>query len=1505
MSSSYVVPATAAIAGQAPVQHAKAATVGARPAAAAPVLPPTGSPSRTTPPSNAAHMKRMPRITLHPTTRVASVPVSPAPAYGDAAASNGNGYRAVSVPRAGPTSPTSVSQARSDDQHAVAAVQAAYEKTEAHLHAIEKKLTQLQEELQRSPSPHHSGRAQTALAPISACGTPASNRSTNAPAAHHHLQPIPSATTASTLTAVPSSPASKPATAAPTPTPTPQKPAGAAAAAVVREPRGSLHPRFSIDDTNVLESPNDSSGTNSASDDDDDSNSSSSSSGGGGGGGGGGNASLPVGVRQSVGKPARPPAPAPPSSTARVATDKVDGAGSPVRQGFGFAGAAAPAPHGPSASTGSGGGGGRRGIKMTGEDAGVSQRSASPLAGSLSSTATSQSTRRVGGGGGGGAVVGTETGEMMSVGRQFRRVSSEVGTAAESAAYLSVGGAGTNAPDNAKAVDGHTSVTRRQASAVKHAREHFFAPIARFADVLPRAETGQFSKHDVEKLLLPGAPCSWLCCASLAISYVSGVPTPVEKVLRANRMGAHSISLPAITLAELFDVVNDYIHTRFHRHTAYNGHCASDEFDEDEEAAQFLSEAELTQLSNIHCEMATFDAAVLDPESSEDIHGMGEHPPIVNLAQFRKELVQHLSEEKSIYIFNYDPYMMEQEQLRVRSNMCDTEEESAAVMAGARYTIHTGGVFGILLSFDPVKHEARLLTPHLTADQHPLRFFDDAKDADADEDEEDLGHTRRDLHRFAGAFANLVLEEQVVSLQALYEAVQQVDNYSRLSRGFVRVFTSETFAHKVPSMFPLFVLDGSSAGGLMTSVLDVKVAPHVLGLAMLHHLSVTFLLTDSARRKQSSRNLLSKANVCDVKLRGIPLTKVCQQLRLPLSMIVCASNKNSISTAFVWYHLFLQQLQIHQDVRIGLVSPARRDGAEDGQPNITDSEFLEHLQLVMKSQSVMLISFDVNVALNVRIDARDEPAHFAIVIGVDEARGIVRLADVNVKRFRKTWHIPISRLYDAVMGYGYMVASKDKKVIKALGGKQYQEAALSCARNFLPPPAPAAYQRFEYPSRPYPLTVLADAVERLGFAGTNVERFLNFCGFHISYFLSRDLPLEGAAQVVQNFSHYALDDAVSVSTTHYDYYEDNPPPASASSASASDYPVRTEADLLAAIQHAIADPARRKLIVKYDVGVLQMNLAVWNGNDGSSFAFVMDYEAPTKMVVLSDASPSSFYRSFACPLTALYTAVCSWDSVDLRARGTILLTTEVSQEWMYEDTKGYDMAHALVHHPFKPTFSAACSCLALAATEMMMNIETPTLLGGAPISFEDDEKKKYKRYNNIFSAEDFLYATPSFSIHDWRTASVEGLDVVSMGNNAFTKLRLPLRAVSVLEDGEEEEGRVSDATALLRACSGVSGLLTITLVAYDTAVLHGVPGASVGLVNRVFVVADVEDEEDGETKTRPIVPGAPANSVGSVQLLEGDPCRWGACFERSAEELLRAVKGVYRVEEVEEEDDEE
>lgn len=1012
--------------------------------------------------------------------------------------------------------------------------------------------------------------------------------------------------------------------------------------------------------------------------------------------------------------------------------------------------------------------------------------------------------------------------------------------------------------DHARAVDGLDRTTRRRSVAAKNLRENFFAPIPLLTEVADCSRLAD--RQYMDSIMLTSAPCSWLCCISMALTYITGVPTPIEKVLRANHLAIHYISLSSITLAEMFDLVQDYIRNCFH--------CSEDR----KEYQQYLSEEEMEKLEHVHVEMATFDTELVDiDEGEEESTGMGEHAPISDPVKFRKELLKHVNDERSLYIFNYDPYVVEEEEIRLKCNLAETDEEQEKIRATARYTKTNKGNFGILLNFNPVQHTLTILTPHFTIHQHPMQFPEDSEDEKSPMNASSIGGKDRRTW-YPQVFMNMVLEEHTISLQALYRAVHQRDPYSKLHRGFVRVFVNMKVTPSIPPLFPLFVLDGSSSGGLL-SVLDVNIAPHILGLAMTHHLAIAFLLSDNARRKQSSRKLLNKANVCDVTLRGIPVTKLIQQLRLPLSMTVCESTPESITMAYAWYTTFLTQLQVNHDVRLGLVLPSRRGGTEDGSPNVSEEDFIAHLQLCMETKSIMLLSFDPNAALNVKISDRQHPTHFAIVIGIDLERGVMRVADVNVKRFRKTWHLPISRMYNAVMGYGYMVAAKDKSTIKALNGKEFQEQALSLGKYHLPPMTKVV-KRFEYPSRPYPITVLADAVERLGFS-CDAELMMNFSGFHISFFLSRHMPLEGAAMVLQNFSHYALDDALSVQSHSYIYWSGNLPANEKDPYNPVNplHRILTEEDLIKEITFALEKPESRTLIMKIDQDVIMTDPNVWNGSDGSSYALLVEYDARRQVVVLSNADVSTYYRTFACPVSLLFISLCSWDAEGQSGRGTILLDRSCSQESLYENTRGYDLAHSLVHHPFKPIFSSACACLALAATEMM-HVVAPQFLD-QPLTPLDEEKKKYKRYNNIFSAEDVLYSLPNFSVHDWKKVSSK--DLYHTACIAFRALHLPLEAVDL---SEQHPDLFTNPQTFLQCCDGQSGVLTIILVAYDTEKTHGIPGSSVGIVNRVEMLSIAE-------------------GGGMIQLVNGDPCRWKAYLEYPAKQLMEAATTVICVQEIE------
>ncbi|KAF8282007.1 hypothetical protein TcBrA4_0083540, partial [Trypanosoma cruzi] len=883
--------------------------------------------------------------------------------------------------------------------------------------------------------------------------------------------------------------------------------------------------------------------------------------------------------------------------------------------------------------------------------------------------------------------------------------------------------------------------TRRKADAARQKLQEFVKPMI-------------LSPGEENVAELRSAPCAWLLSIALACSYVSGESITIEDILRQNRLGLHYVSFPSVTLAELFDVTNE-----------------------------FLTDHPKLREMRVHCEVATFDSETV--EELGEVMGTGERLPIMTLSQFRKDLSN--CDPHSICVLNFDPYLIEQHEIRMRLNYMELNETDYPMETIVpRWPAKNQGTFGLILNFSPALHTVTVGTPILLEN------------------------------------GRIVIQEHTVPVQVLYKALCVKDNYCNRSRGFVRVFISDQPVETVPSIFPLNVLDGSLTGGLLTTALDTSISPHILGLSIMHHLVANVLLDDTERRRQNATNF------CDVMLRGIPVTLVCQQLGLGIATIVGGSNKASVPSAFSWYRVLLKKLKIEDAIALGIVIVERRGGAEDGPVNISDDTFMRHIELAVESGSVMLMGFDVNVALNVKVDNRPEPCHFAIVIGMDQERGIVRLADVNVKKYRKTWHLPVTRLYSAVIGYGYIVAAKSRKTIEKLNATGFEQSVLSEARYALPPTQ--RLLRFEYPKKNYVVTILADAFARLGFKA-DVESVVNFSGFHLSFMLSEHLPLENAATVARNYSHTHAEDGVSIATRHMD-----------KGATGS-----TLQGLLQQIRFALQFPESRCLIVNFQTSIIHANKAVWNGSNGGSYAIVLHFDESSSLVTLSDSNHESFYRTWVCPLDVLFDAISAVDSIALRARGTLMLTT-TSQRDMYLDCYGYDMRHSIVHHPFKPSVWPAFHCLALVASEMSRGDSTT----GQSVQF---------------SAEDFLYSLSSFSVHNVLRNELESEHIAALANTAFERLEIPLEANAV---------DVTISGSFIKACCDetVNGKpVTMTLLGYDTRPIHRVAGFSVAAINRV---RGTEKE-------------------GLVQLVEGNGCTFGSVWERPAQELQFAVTAMVRI----------
>ena len=811
---------------------------------------------------------------------------------------------------------------------------------------------------------------------------------------------------------------------------------------------------------------------------------------------------------------------------------------------------------------------------------------------------------------------------------------------------------------------------KTKVNAAKQKRKEFFGALKTVQDV-----------NSVDKM--PGVKCVWLSCAALGIHFTSGVEVKLEHLLKVNSLALHYVSFPSVTLAELFDVV-----------------------------AEFLDSDPRMRAHDIRAEIATFDSETVD--EAEDATGSGDRNPVPSLAAFRKEMAAELANPHSIYILNFDPYIVQEAEVKLEEDL--DEEEDHQAPKRKQWAAKNMGHFALLTAYNPALHSVTLATPHLSPD------------------------------------GKMVLETHSCSLQTLYQATVARDGYTKRPRGFVRVFRADEHAEvPVKSMFPVATLDGRNAKGCLTTALDVAIAPHLLGLGLLHHLvTSTFLLNaasvDARRRSHLAGPDGAKGKVL---LSGIMVSDIAEVLQLPVSAIVAQSNKNSLPLACAWYQRYLMTREVRDLVHIGFVPISRRDGADDGAVNVDEEDFFHEVIKAVSSDSLMLVNFDINVAQNVVVTDATNASHFAVVVGVDDHRGIVKLADVSVKKYRKVWHLPLMRLYNAVIGYGYMIVANDEAHANGLGAVAKASALLEDGRYKLPALSPSF---FEYPRRNYTVTVLASVLTQMGFA-TTVENLLYGSGFHLSFLLSEHIPMLDAARLLSYYSRSQLDNAISVLATNMDSEE------------------TLSLDAFAALVKGSSASKKETggaIVVFFDPAVVQTTPSVWNGSNGGSLAEIVGYDSATGEVTLADANPDAYYRYWTCPLKLLKEACRAKDRIADRSRGFLRISRHKKEA--LPQSKNIDIRRAMSHHPFKQPISAAASSIALGFSELL--------------------KASY-------SAEDILYSSPNFDLGTL-TAHLGVDDVLNIANNfakcngypvATTKLcdGAPENTVS-LEEGVADDG---------------------------------------------------------------------------------------------------------------------
>jgi hypothetical protein len=894
--------------------------------------------------------------------------------------------------------------------------------------------------------------------------------------------------------------------------------------------------------------------------------------------------------------------------------------------------------------------------------------------------------------------------------------------------------------------------------------------------------------RDVNKC--PGVKCAWLSSACAALSFVSGESVTMEAMLRTNDMALHYVSMPAVTTAEVFDALYEYI-----RH-------------------------DRTLRDRIGVEIAHFDAEVIDEdvaaEEDSQVTQMGDRPPMMSLIQFRKAIAAELSDDSySMHILNFDPYLvqeaeakaaeddealaaMEEEeasQSKSPSNLVDSMR-SSALDASLRqsdtkqWQAKNMGFFGLLVNYNAALHSVTIATPHLTPE------------------------------------GTLQLETHVCPLQTLYNACCVKDGYTKRTRGFIRVFRLPEGAVPKPlkSKYPVQLLDGRQSRGMLSIALDITIAPHILGLGLLHEVVRATVLSTEQRAS-------CKADGSGIELRGIPVSDVCRRLELPVGRITGASNRDSIPLAAVWYSRYLEASGLAGQVDVGCVQVLRRDDTDDGAVNIDEDEFLKWLADATAADNVaVLLGFDVNIARNVRVVPEGQsPTHFALVTGFDRERGLVQLADVSVKKFRKFWHASTELLYRAVIGHGFVVVGpKGKELVQQFGatdavaglrtqakyGAQNIVSSAAAGRTLLRPLA------FEYPARNYSMTAVATALNTvLGKPQVRVEDLIYRCGFHLSFMLSEHLPLLATQRAASYYCYHALNDAVHTEATVAD-------------------PDHFDAVAFAKTLEESLNPDAKNpsaVLVNYNGAGLSRYPLVWNGSFGGNLALVIGFDKESRTVYLEDSNPEPFFRRWSAPFDMLVSLMQEIDSIAERARGYIVARKGVNPH--LRGSRHLDMRRAQSHHPFKNPVSSIASAVAFALSEVL------------PGTF--------------VATEEVVYAASTFSLKTV-TSQVTPDGALAMANDWIAQNPAAKKDVKV----ELDTAQHATPEALVDALSPKPG--RVSLLLYDASLIFPAVverGLAGGLVNRALA-------------------GQP------VVVCDGSPTRHGDLWMRDAATLHKATKAI-------------
>ena len=748
--------------------------------------------------------------------------------------------------------------------------------------------------------------------------------------------------------------------------------------------------------------------------------------------------------------------------------------------------------------------------------------------------------------------------------------------------------------------------------------------------------------------------CSAIGCVALALSQLvskHNINVTVSDIFCDLKLPVHLVTLPSLTMAEVYDIT-----------------------------AKYIAVSDKLKNLGISAKVVHFD---IDHVATEDDDGYVLEP-VLSLLGFRKELAIDMQDTQVTHILNYDPYVVQEDRIcrfadeEEELDEDDNAEESNKRMKDLQKTVSSmrvinkknQGAFAVLSSYNPTLHNVQISNVYNTE-------------------------------------AGIQVTQDDIPLKVLYDACLQRDGYTKRPRGYVKISMSEQKTEgdhrRIDStqegrLYSPEQLEASNDKGIRLELIDPQVCPHIVGIG----LSVHLFNSKNSIKIPRCKNLL-----------GVAVSDMCSILKLPLQTVTAGSDQSALGKAYSYLHYYLQK-QNCKDVTVSVCAITRKSGAEDGLPNIDEDELEQQILAVGKKEGkdVMLLNFHVNKSHNVvGLESDGKVSHFGVLAGYNEESRIVAIADVSPKKFKKVWYCPLERLWNSMIGFGFIILSADANSMQYENHIQCAEQFLSCGIYKLPP---VRYSLFEFPPKIYCVTVIALALQMLGHVAT-VENIINSSDIHLSFLLSDHLSLGDLERVFLSYlEHSTLITTIKLDRCNFDVL-------------ASTGKQRVEFEDFKSLLES-NDNKKSTLIFNYSFTKLAELREDWNGVALGTYSLLQSYDSSQGIVTLLSVSPDIHHRSWQIPVAVLHSLCSEIDPVAGRARG-ILVASLVSNKPAFNSS--ISITCMPVEHPFKPPISPVIACTAFAFSLLGHRISAEDIFYSSCLQANGDRLSLHKLSNHL------------------------------------------------------------------------------------------------------------------------------------------------------------------------------